>query len=312
MKEFFKKIKVINKLYWFTEPKFRSVLGKISPKLLHKYLYRSVYGRKLNLSNPQLFTEKLIWLMQNWKNKLLVQCTDKYEVRNYVENKIGPQILNELYQVYDSVDQIDFDALPNQFVLKCTHGCGCNIIVSDKTLLNEKEASKKLTNWMKTDYSLTMGESHYSQITPKIICEKFIGAEDHDFATDYKIWCFNGEPKFIVINTERENDLTFTFRDFDWNILDIASDRYPQEKIQKKPECFNEMISYAKKLSEGIPFVRVDFYEFNNKVVFGELTFTPAGGVPPYISFEGDKYIGELLKLDTYEMSGDKNLDKKL
>lgn len=292
-----KKLRVIWKVFWYLDPKIRRVIGSVSPKLLHRYLYRVVYRRKLNLNPPELFTEKLIWLMQNYNNPILVQCTDKYEVREFVEEKVGSHILNDLYHVYDRVEDIDFEVLPEQFVLKCTHGCGCNIIVSDKSSLDKSKAVEKLTTWMNTDYSKSMGETHYSKIKPRIICERFIGTDEHDFATDYKIWCFNGEPKFLIVNTDREKDLTFTYRDFNWNVLDFASDYYPQVINQSKPSCLDEMLEYARSLSQGIPYVRVDFYDFNGRVVFGELTFTPAGGVPPYVSFEGDKKIGKLLEL---------------
>lgn len=292
-----KKIKVIFRFFWYLDPKIRYILGSLSPKLLHRYLYRMVYRRKLNLNPPELFTEKLIWLMQNYRNPILVQCTDKYEVRKFIEEKVGSHILNELYHVYDRVEDIDFEVLPEQFALKCTHGCGCNIIVSDKSSFDQTQAIEKLTEWMNTDYSKSMGESHYSKIKPRIICERFIGSDEHDFATDYKIWCFNGEPKFLIVITDREKGMTLTYRDFDWNVLNFASDHYPQELEQAKPSCLEEMVSYARSLSQGIPYVRADFYDFNGRVVFGELTFTPAGGVPPYVSFEGDKKIGKLLEL---------------
>ena len=289
--------KILYNLFWYLDPKIRVIIGKISYRMLHSYLYRVVYKRKPNLNEPILFTEKLIWLMQNYSNDLLVQCTDKYAVRGYVEDKVGPHILNEIYDVYERVEDINFELLPNQFVLKCTHGCGCNIIVSDKNKFDENQAIKKLKKWMEVDYSVFMGEAHYRKIKPRIICEKFIGSEANEFATDYKIWCFNGEPKFLIVITNRGTGMTLTYRDFEWNLLDYASSYYPQELEQKKPACLDEMILYAKALSKDIPFVRADFYDFNGEVVFGELTFTPAGGVPPYVSLKGDEEIGRLLDI---------------
>jgi hypothetical protein len=294
-----KKNRLVRAIYCWVDSVIRASLVRISPRLLHRYIYRSAFKRKLNLSPPKLISEKLIWLMQNYKNELLAKCTDKYEVRNFVEERVGAHVLNDCYFVYDHEDDIDFDVLPNQFALKCTHGCGCNIIVSDKSKLNKEEALSKLRKWMKKDYSLSMGEYHYKMIKPRIICEKFIGTETHDFATDYKIWCFNGEPRFLQVNTERGSGLTQTFRALDWKLLEYSSNYYPQVVDQKKPKSLEEMINYARTLSKGFPFVRVDFYDFDGRVVFGELTFTPAGGIPIFLNHKAEVELGKMLLLET-------------
>lgn len=297
MKSLIKKIKPLYSIYRFLDPHWRRLLVRVSPVVANKYLYRIVFGRALNLRRPELFSEKIIWLNFYGKNPLWVKCTDKYDVREYVEQCGCGHSLNKLYGVYDNVCDIDWAALPHQFVLKCTHGCGCNIICSDKDALDEEGTRKKLESWMHTDYSMFMGEMHYRAIKPRIVCEKYLGSEDDPLPKDYKFYCFNGLVKLVLVCTERSTSLVLTFRDLDWNIMDIGAKTFPPDPNQERPACLDEMIAMAEKLSQGIPFVRVDFYHFAGKVVFGEMTFTPAGGFAPYYSDEGDSLLGNMLEL---------------
>jgi hypothetical protein len=199
--------------------------------------------------------------------------------------------------VYDSVSEIDWEALPQQFVMKCTHGCGCNIVCTDKHTLNKEQAIGKLKRWMRTDYSTFMAEMHYREIKPRIVCEKYLKGDDDYLPTDYKLYCFNGVPKLVLVCTDRASALTLTWRDLDWNLLRIGADTFPPRSNQVKPACLEQMISDAEKLSQGNPFVRVDFYNVNGNAVFGEMTFTPAGGFAGYYSELGDKFLGSMLKL---------------
>jgi len=297
MKKIIKNSKILNWLYRVIDPKIRLSLFRISPDLANRYLYRTVYGRRLNLKNPELLSEKLIWLKLYGEEPLWVTCTDKYEVRAFVEERGSGETLNELLGLYHLVMDIKWNDLPNQFVLKGTHGCGCNIICPDKRELDESEACEKLEAWMRTDYAKFMGENHYSKIKPRIVAEKFLGDASGDLPLDYKILCFNGSAKVLMFCNERSTDVKFTFMDLDWNILDVNSDGFPPETFVEKPACLDEMITHAERLAYGFPFVRVDFYIFENRIIFGEMTFTPAGGIVAYFNEKGDRLLGKMLNL---------------
>jgi len=298
MKSKIKRLKVLYWLYRKIDPCVRLLLFRISPILGNKYIYRTIYGRRLNLKNPELLSEKLIWLKLYGEDPLWITCTDKYEVRAFVEKRGCGDTLNELIGLYDQVMDISWIDLPNQFVLKGTHGCGCNIICPDKQALDESETREKLASWMLTDYAKFMGENHYSKIKPRIVAEKFLGDDTGDLPLDYKILCFNGSAKVMMFCNERSTKVKFTFLDLDWNILDVNSDRYPPEKFVEKPTCLGEMVDYAERLANGFPFVRVDFYIVENRIIFGEMTFTPAGGIVAYFNDVGDRLLGNMLALD--------------
>lgn len=297
MKAIARRIKVIPKIYWHIDPFLRALLIRISPALANRYLYWFVLGKNLDTQNPKSFNEKIIWLKANWKDSRLVSCTDKYLVRHYVEEKGCADSLNELLGVFEHADEIDWHSLPDQFVLKCTHGCGCNIVCTDKSKISEKETLATLDRWMKTDYSRLMAEMHYQKIKPRIVCEKYLSNNQNIFPTDYKLYCFDGVAALVLVCTERDTSLTLSFFDLDWNPLNIGSDGFPPDLNQKKPDSFSDMISIAEKLSKGVPFVRVDFYNFQDQPVFGEMTFTPAGGFAPYYSVEGDIKLGHMLTI---------------
>ena len=297
MKALIKKTKALYSVYRFLDPHVRSCLVGLSPHLADRYLYRIIFGRALNATHPEGFNEKIVWLKWHWRDPRLVQCSDKFRVRSYVQECGCAHILNELHGVYDSVSEIDWGTLPKQFVLKCTHGCGCNIICTDKNSLDKEQTITTLKRWMRTDYSRRMAEMHYRQIRRRIVCEKYLAGERDHLPTDYKFYCFNGVPKLVLVCTDRSTRLALTFRDLDWNIMDIAATAFPPKADEKKPACLSEMITVAGKLSQGIPFVRVDFYNVLGKVIFGEMTFTPAGGFAPYYSASGDVCLGRMLEL---------------
>lgn len=275
------------------------IISVISPKLYSKMLYKKNLKKELNLKNPTLFNEKLMYLKLNdyYKNKLISDCADKYEVRKYIKKCGCGEILNELYGVYDSVEDIKWDELPNKFVLKCNHGCGFNIICDDKLKLDVKEAKKKLKKWMKERFGYATCELHYLDIEPKIICEKYLETKDGILPNDYKIYCFNGEPKIILVCTEREKKLKLSFFDTEWNVMDIGTEKYKSESIPEKPKNLEKMLEDARKLSKDFKFVRADFYECEDKVIFGELTFTPAGCYATYYNEKGNEVLGNMLKI---------------
>jgi hypothetical protein len=283
---------VLSKLFG-RYPEFFSKNFKV---LYSKYIYHVFTGKFLNLKNPKNISEKLMWLKLFYKNQLIPLCTDKYLVREYIEDKGFSHILNELYNVYDSVEDINFDKLPNQFVLKATHGCGYNIICKDKIMLNIAEAKQKLNIWMNSVYGLKSGEWHYSEIKPKIICEKYLNHfESSTSVIDYKINCFNGKPFCFVIGYNRtEKSAKFSSYNLHWQRIDFLKE---EGDDLPPPKNLALMIQVASVLSGSFPFVRVDFYEIEGILYFGELTFTPMGGMMIPYKDEIQDLLGEQLVL---------------
>lgn len=257
---------------------FLGFLNKISNNKLGTTLLYIIRTHKIpHYKNPRNFNDETMNLKFSYKNNDLVsRCTDKYSVRDYVKENNCEEILNELYGVYNIPDEIDFNNLPNKFVLKCTHGCGYNIICYDKEKLDIRETKKKLDKWLREKYGWATGELHYLNIKPRIICEKLIETSNNTLPKDYKFYCFNGICKGILVCSEREKTLKQNFFDINWNELDYIKERKKGDKNIEKPKYLEKMIQYAENLSKNFKFVRVDLYENDEKIIFGELTFTPA------------------------------------
>lgn len=229
----------------------------------------------------------------------MTKCSDKYLVRNYVKEKGLSHILNELYGVYNKVDEIDFNNLPEKFVIKTTNGSGTNIICKDKNKLNKEKVIKSLSEWIKRDVYSSGREQSYKNIKPKIIIEKLLEEKNNEFTgiIDYKFLCFNGQPKYIVFDVDRYNGHKRNIYDLEWNELPVLTDKPNISKRIKKPKNLNEMIQIAWILSKDFPFVRVDLYNINGKIYFGELTFYPWTG---YVNFKPDEFdftLGKEFKL---------------
>lgn len=274
-------------------------LTRINPTFASKVMYRISMGEQLNLKDPKNFNEKIMWLKLNsyYNNPLVTKCADKYAVREYIsENGIG-EITNSLIGVYDSVEEINWNILPERFAIKCNHGCGYNIICDDKQKADKDAIFEKLDQWMHQDYYLENAEVNYKFIKKKIICESYIETDDGHFPNDYKIYCFDGEPKVVLACFERDVKLKLVFLDINWKPINIGKDNDNEFSVPMKPQSFEKMLKYSEKLSKGFPFVRMDFYDLKGTVVFGEMTFTPAGGLAAYYSQEGLKYLGDLLRL---------------
>ncbi len=259
---------------------YRRLLFMISPKLGAKALYRHVFGQKMDMKNPRTFHEKLNWLkLERYMNDpLVIQCADKYAVRDYVESAGCGDVLNELYGVYDEPDSIDWETLPERFVLKWNFGAGYNIICSDKKKLNIPETVRNLKAWKKKKPWLVAGEMQYKYAPKKIICEKFLESET-GVIPDYKVYCFHGEPQAILVMHDRDTGVKTEFFDKDWNKLKNTGKYQESEKQTEKPACLDYLLETARKLTKPFPFVRCDFYIVSGKVYFGEMTFTPAGGL---------------------------------
>ncbi|MDF7647386.1 ATP-grasp fold amidoligase family protein [Erwiniaceae bacterium L1_54_3] len=277
------------------------ISANISPKLSAKAHYYFKFKKKLNLTNPTRFNEKIQWLKFNeFSNDIYTLCADKYKVREYVISKGCGETLNELYGVYDSPQDIDYAALPEKFALKCNHGAGYNIICNDKSSLDIKNTNLQLEKWLRQDFSSLFIEPQYKKIERKILCEKYIENERGGFPDDYKFYCFNGKPYAVMVCIGREKGTPkFYYFDMDWQPLPfedtlelINNNQYPE-----MPDGFKEMKGYAMKLASDFKFVRADFYLLNGKVIFGELTFTPAAGLDVTLQ-EADVVLGSQLRLD--------------
>ena len=237
-------------------------------------------GEPLHLDNPQTFNEKIQWLKLYDSTPLKTRLADKYLVRDWVKEKIGEEYLIPLIGVWDNFDEIDFDSLPDQFVLKCNHGSGYNIIVTDKLKLDVEDAEKKINQWLNEDFAFKNGfEMHYSPIERKIIAEKYIENSNSDLY-DYKFWCFNGKVDYVQFLSERNtNGLKMAFYDRKWEKQNFVYSYPLDQKNIQKPNNLDKMIELAEKLAEGFPHVRIDFYRMDDgKIYFGEITFTSASG----------------------------------
>lgn len=271
-----------------------------SKERVSKTYFKILLKYKLNLENPQTFNEKIQWLkLYEWpKNDLVIQCTDKYRVREYLEQNNLKEYENDLIGVYSNENEIKWDELPDKFVLKCTHGCAYNIICTDKSRLNIKEVSKTLNKWLKEDFGKFNAEIHYSKIKPLIICEKYLG----DNLQDYKFFCFNGKFKllYIAIDSESEtNREREAFFDENGKLLELTNADYGLFSEATLPENFKELIKISEQLAKPFPFVRVDWYIKDGKTTFGELTFTPSGGLMRFNPASFDKTFGEWLDLSS-------------
>ncbi len=276
--------------------------GALAPEAATKILFKKYLGYNLNLKNPQTLNEKLQYLKLKTynKNPLVTQCADKYAVREYVKACGCADTLVELIGAWDTVDEIDFDALPKKFVLKCNHGTGSNIICTDKSTLDIPKAKHMLAKWMKEKTGSQRVEMSYREIKRKIIAEKLIETEDGLPPKDYKIFCSYGEPKFLFVASDRYNNLTkFDYFTMDWEWMPVKNghENAGAEAIQC-PAGWQGMLAAAKKLSKPFPLVRVDFYYEGGKVIFGELTFLHFGGLTPFKPAEFDLKLGKMIDND--------------
>jgi len=264
-----------------------------------KLMFWARMGRRLNLDKPRTFNEKLQWLKLNDRKTVYTQLVDKYEAKKYMEQVIGSDYVIPTIGVWESFDEIDFEQLPERFVLKCTHDSGGLVICNDKRKLDIQCAREKINKSLNTNYYFRAREWPYKDVKPRIIAEEYLESlqQDGDLL-DYKVFCFNSVPKIILVCSERfSNDgLKEDFYDIDWKHLNIQRVKHKNStKLHQRPLNLDKMIELAKRLSAISPFLRVDFYELNGKVYCGELTFFPASGFegfrPEHIDDELGKYL---------------------
>ena len=277
-------------------------------KLFLKAQFRMAVGKKLNLKNPQTFSEKLQWLKLYDRRPEYTTMVDKYAVKEYVANIIGSEYVIPTLGVWERVEDIEWDSLPNQFVLKCTHDSGGLVICRNKTELDIQNAKRILNNSLKRDYYMGNREWPYKNVPRRIIAEQFIEPRpDINDLPDYKFFCFDGEVKALFIATDRQRegeDVKFDFFDADFNHLPFKQGHENAELTPSKPANFELMKRVAGQLSKGCPQVRVDLYDVGNKVLFGELTLYHFSGMVPFRPEEWDRWLGDMLTLPGEKRGG--------
>jgi len=292
--------------YLFTEPGWiiaNTFLGRyLSDRLFLKIKYKHIIGEYPNLEHPVGFNEKIQWLKLYHRIPILTQLVDKFEAKQYVSREIGREYVIENYGVWDDFDDINFNILPEQFVLKTTHDCGGVVICRDKNSFDFKAAKRKLTKHLTSNHYYTNREWAYKSVKPRIIAEKYFtnGSEEGESEEliDYKFSCFSGEPKLLQISTGRFGaGLRHNFYDMNFQRLNIIKFKGGTTTELEKPEGFEKMIQFAKQLSSIYPFVRIDFYNINGQIYFGEFTFYPGGGFSLFKPDEWEQKAGDWIDL---------------
>lgn len=265
-----------------------------------KMLFPLRVGYKLNLDNPQTYNEKLQWLKLHNRKPIYTKMVDKVDAKEYVSNIIGKEYIIPTLGVYNNVDEIDFEELPNQFVLKCTHDSGGIVVCKDKSKLNIEVAKEKLRKGCNRSYFYQNREWPYKNVARRIIAEQYMEDEKTAELRDYKFFCFDGEVKALFIASDRMTqgeETKFDFFDINFNHLPFLNGHPNAKVMPEKPTQFELMKELAAKLSKNIPQVRIDFYEMNGKVYFGEITFFHWSGMTPFEPIEWDYKFGEWIKL---------------
>lgn len=290
--------------YW--RRKALAVMLRLSPYWKHdkSYLYIVFYlkmGSRLHWKNLLTFNEKLQWLKLYDRNPDYTRLVDKAAVKDYVADKIGKEHVIETIGLYDTPEEIDFDRLPNQFVLKTTHGGGGGgvVVCKDKNRFNIDEARKRLRKSLDSDIYMFYREWPYKNVPKKIIAEEYVESEDGDLR-DYKFFCFNGEPKFLKVDFGRFVEHHANYYDLEWNLLPFEESDVPRDPKHQEiqPDDFEKMVDFARKLSQGHRFLRVDLYNVNGRIYFGELTFYPASGLGTFNPQEWDWNLGDMIQLN--------------
>lgn len=273
-----------------------------------KLMYKEKFGKYPNLEKPEIFNEKLQWLKLYDRDPEYTKMVDKYEVKKYVASIIGEEYIIPTLGIYDKFDDIDFEKLPNKFVIKCTHDSGSTIICKDKNVFNVEKAKKEINRALKVNYYYFGREWPYKNVKPRIIIEKYMVDESGTELKDYKIFNFNGISKMIQVDFGRFKEHKRNLYDTNWNYIKELSIQYPNDSntIIKKPENLEMMIKLAQRLSQGIPHLRTDFYSINGKIYFGELTFYHGSGLEKFNPETWNRKFGDWIDLNNV-----KTIDKK-
>lgn len=268
-------------------------------KLYLKLQFKHLMGYKLDLEHPKTFQEKLQWLKLYDRKPIYTKMVDKYEAKDFIAEKVGSEYIIPTLGIYNTVDEIDYDKLPNEFVIKTTHDSGTVIVCKDKSKLDKEYVRKYISERLKRRYYYSEREWPYKDVKPRIIIEKNINVNDEDLR-DYKFFCFDGEPKALYITTNRglEGGLKEDFFYADGKHMEVNQKGYYNNPVTPElPNNFEKMKELARVLANGIPQLRVDFYEINDKVFVGELTFSDGGGFSPFVPGEYNRIFGDWIKL---------------
>lgn len=276
-----------------------------NPEYVFKKMFKARLGYSLDLDSPKTFNEKLQWLKLHDNNPLYTTMVDKYAVKQYVAEKIGEQYIIPTLGIWEHFDEIDFDKLPNQFVLKCTHDSGSIVIVPDKFKMDKLSAKKKLENGLKHNFYYVCYEWPYKNVPPRIIAEKFMVDESGVELKDYKVFNFDGIPKAIQVDYDRFTNHKRNIYDAEWKYINMSIE-YPTDANHQiaKPKNLEKMLELAGKLSEGIPQARTDFYVINDEIYFGEITFYYGAGLEHFMPEKYDGVFGEWIKLPDVSRGG--------
>ncbi len=278
----------------------RKILPYLPKKIAHSILFFLNHKRIMDWSNPKTYDEKMTWALANLIGENEAIYADKYKVRDYVTSMGLSHLLPTIYGVWEKAEDIDFDALPKQFVLKANHAAGDEYyyICKDSKIINKKEIVNKFSKSLKSSIWKLQCEYHYKYIKPLVFAEEYLNDGRGNRMTDYKIHCFDGEPFCILVCSNRDQELKLDYYDTNWNYLDITPENLRSGNEISKPFGLGEMLKAAKILSSNFPTCRVDFYDINGKVYFGEITLTPAGGNLHYINNKWQKILGEKINYE--------------
>lgn len=270
----------------------------VPDKLFLQICYKYYLNEDLNLNHPRTFNEKLQWLKLYDRKPEYTKMVDKYGAKEYVANIVGKDYIIPTLAVYYSVEEIDFETLPNQFVLKCTHDSGGVVVCKDKSKLDKQNAIKLLGDGLKKNFYYQNREWPYKNVIPRIIAEQYMVDESGEELKDYKFFCFDGEPKIVQVDYDRFDNHKRNLYDLEWNRLPFTLG-FPTDWNHEiaKPEALEEMIEVARQLSKGIPHVRVDLYHIKGKVYFGEMTFYHGSGFEKFTPEEWNNTLGEWIKI---------------
>ena len=289
-----------NPQYFITSPASKGWLNWVPDSLYLKVLYRVIMGRKLNLKNPKEYNEKLQWLKLNDRKPEYSTMVDKYEVRGYIEDLLGDKYLIPCLGIYDSVDDIDIDALPDRFVLKCTHDSGSVEICKDKSSFDIEGARHRLAQAMKRNYYATYREWPYKYVKPRIIAEGYLEGDGGDLK-DYKVMCFNGEAKIVEVHENRfvEGKVhTQTFYDREWNIVPLTQvETVTVDRPGERPRQLDEILRLSELIAKDMYHARIDWYIEGDKIYFGEITFFDGSGFESFSTPEMERMLGDMINL---------------
>ena len=309
MRKMFSKFKIfIGGQYWYKYllAKHRKRIVEKDPEVEMRRVYSKVFNKEPDLVHPKDLIEKIYWMQLHSDTTLWSRCADKYAVRGYVEDCGLAKYLPKNYGKWDDPMEIEFDKLPQEFVLKTNNGCGTVLIVKDKTTLNQEETRKKLKKWLKLPYGWSGAQLHYTRIKPCVIAEELLHQSEYknhispNSLVDYKVWCFSGVPEsvWVAYNRHDVKYVNMALFDTQWNPMpqhlhSIETDKYNPDVIIPKPVCLDKMLEIASVLSKPFPEVRVDFYEIDGRPVIGEMTFSSGYGfyTKDYYRYLGDKTI---------------------